>query len=502
MLNHRKRANMGMSFSTIQIQNRKQIKQEQFQNILTEYMKTKGFISSTEEESELWYSFIFSRNKGWISISSSDYEDEATNTMLEDMQELIKSMKTVGVMTQVIDSDMVILNGFDESGVLRDKVVLGDSEMAEGLGGDSSGSSDFWKPLFISNHTWEQWQEICNKNYDWPENALFELAPILGMDKEMIGTYGWDNRPELLDLVITQYYKVSYIKAQPEQNIVLASENNDTPPPKRITMPSLDKGFKQVFGEALAPLGYKKIKGKHPYFVRLIGDEILHIITYVNDWSDHPNFKCFSIWGGIATVYRKGIDLLRSPKDNIYWLIDNLTLYKWSNPFDFDRTRKSELRTITYEKDNVESLFYGLRQSLNHTQEIMLPVFNKVIDLNSCIEYFYKYNKGILLNIYFDESLDNKFGDEDYNEGLILIKVKNRDNGIKRGYEYSKIITNWRGIPRSKEENKRIEEVRLNRIAIRDRILDTLEIYTEALGELERRKNANTKLLRNYGLNI
>ena len=45
-------------------------------------------------------------------------------------------------------------------------------------------------------------------------------------------------------------------------------------------MKTLGTAFKQVYGEALKEYGFKKIKGKYPYYVRLIGDEIVHVITY------------------------------------------------------------------------------------------------------------------------------------------------------------------------------------------------------------------------------
>lgn len=61
--------------------------------------------------------------------------------------------------------------------------------------------------------------------------------------------------------------------------------------------------FKRVYGEALAPYGFFKIKGRQPYFGRLIGDEIIHIITFKNEYSFNQYYKAFDILGGITTVY-------------------------------------------------------------------------------------------------------------------------------------------------------------------------------------------------------
>lgn len=68
---------------------------------------------------------------------------------------------------------------------------------------------------------------------------------------------------------------------------------------------TLNAGFIKVVGEALEPLGFKKIKGRYPYFVRVVhGGEIIHIITLTNDRSYEAGRKFFKIFGGIATVYR------------------------------------------------------------------------------------------------------------------------------------------------------------------------------------------------------
>ena len=44
-------------------------------------------------------------------------------------------------------------------------------------------------------------------------------------------------------------------------------------------MMGLNTAFKKVYGELLEPYGFKKLKGRNPYFVRMVGDEIVHVIT-------------------------------------------------------------------------------------------------------------------------------------------------------------------------------------------------------------------------------
>ena len=56
-------------------------------------------------------------------------------------------------------------------------------------------------------------------------------------------------------------------------------------------MLTLNAAFKQVLGEALEPLGFVKIKTKHPYYVRAVTDEIINVVTIKEVWSGYPTEK-------------------------------------------------------------------------------------------------------------------------------------------------------------------------------------------------------------------
>ena len=56
-------------------------------------------------------------------------------------------------------------------------------------------------------------------------------------------------------------------------------------------MLTLNAAFKQVLGEALEPLGFVKIKTKHPYYVRAVTDEIINVVTIKEEWSGYPTEK-------------------------------------------------------------------------------------------------------------------------------------------------------------------------------------------------------------------
>ena len=57
--------------------------------------------------------------------------------------------------------------------------------------------------------------------------------------------------------------------------------------------------FNQKFGEYLMPLGFVKMKGANHYFIRPIGDEIIQVITFVNQQPIEADVEGFRIFSGI-----------------------------------------------------------------------------------------------------------------------------------------------------------------------------------------------------------
>ncbi|MDR1674308.1 MAG: hypothetical protein LBR54_02520 [Oscillospiraceae bacterium] len=274
-------------------------------------------------------------------------------------------------------------------------------------------------------------------------------------------------------------------------------------------MTSLNTVFKNVFGQALAPLGFVKIKGRQPYFVRVVpGGEIIHVITYRNEWCFDSGFKAFDILGGVATVYRQSIDLTWTPSDNVNWFSSNWFFYSQSNPWnddpesEFRKFRKSIYR-FPYLADNEESLLYAVEYSLRISENIILPILDKATTLDACVDYFYRFN--LHMSIYDDENLGNDNPNNYCNEGLLLIKTNNKEGVIKalEGYISSIAYQLKRGNGELfrftqefyNEELKKLEKLKLEKTF-------NPKMFTKELAELERRKAANTETLRSYGLDL
>lgn len=160
-------------------------------------------------------------------------------------------------------------------------------------------------------------------------------------------------------------------------------------------MATINTIFKQVFGEALKSRGFVKVKGRQPYLVRVVGNEILHVVAFKNEWCGDPGYKEFGIYGGVATVYRKSIDFSCGVRDNTNWLCPLRDYYTESNPVDYDDYWK-KLTAFRYQMDDEKCLYRKMEHARKETERIMLPVLDRVSDLDASIEFLRVFNSTLI----------------------------------------------------------------------------------------------------------
>lgn len=287
-------------------------------------------------------------------------------------------------------------------------------------------------------------------------------------------------------------------------------------------MTSIITVLNKVYKEGLEPFGFQKIKSKYPCFVRVVAGEIIQVISYRkspgcvsirngNCWYDHPELGKFEVFCGIATIYRREIDLSVKPINNHNWLHTEQYLYIEKYRGNWDREFCDSLDSYTYQLDSNDSMYETATHSLNMIKKVIIPIFDEVTDLESCVKYMEKYAT-VCMNLSDDERYgwdDVHFGYNDMNESLLYIKTHNQDDfkeQAKRACEsqYQLCISDITGLTLDDYEPYCIEteKWRIKKVQIRDRILNTPEIYKNAVAEMERRKNKNIETLRSYGLNL
>ncbi|MBD5096365.1 MAG: hypothetical protein HDT40_05025 [Lachnospiraceae bacterium] len=303
-------------------------------------------------------------------------------------------------------------------------------------------------------------------------------------------------------------------------------------------MMSLNTAFKKVYGETLESYGFKKVKGKHPYFARVIGEEIVHVITCAPE-SANPGREDiengYMVYGGIATVYRPRINFDDKPRDNRNWYTRDLGVHLVLEMTDEDdlpddirnspiyeaylklkenkcpRDRFQELYVFSYMKNNEESLLVSLKNALEVTKQYMLPLFETINDLRTCMVYF-KHFRGDLF-IYSDDNFGKKNSGYEYNEGFLNylfytaeeyknMKIKGCENSDRKLLERiasGEIKMTMEGFEKHKKHG---DEIVNKQIATFTKYMEQKEEHIKLMNEMERRKKKNKDLLRDYGFDI
>ncbi len=153
-------------------------------------------------------------------------------------------------------------------------------------------------------------------------------------------------------------------------------------------------------------------------------------------------------------------------------------------------------------------MFNGVEYALEITTDIMLPVLDKVTDLEDCIEN--NCIIGIDINLHDDKNFGNKYGNNFYNEGLLIVKTDNYIDVMKKIIEKSQseyayyVKMNRIGYTQKDYEERcnRVGNVMIREIARRDKFVKDPKLHAKTLEELERRKTVNIKILRSYGLDL
>lgn len=260
-------------------------------------------------------------------------------------------------------------------------------------------------------------------------------------------------------------------------------------------MADLKTEFVNYYKEKLEPYGFRKVKGRQPYFVRVVNDEILHIFTFQpRGFSSKPwEGKYFWLICGVATVYRKEINFSVAPSNNCDWLIPLVTLclkrethYPNHQPVDF--------KDFVYTEGNIASV---LKETEDGAKTIISEL-DKITSMDDALRYFLKYN---INNIKFRRWEDDSCFDE---ESLYYARKEFDYKKIERIFEEKRLDLdncNW------SEAEKRMDyeglpawEERLK--AARDKIINNKEVYEEAMRLLEKQYNTNVEKLIGYGLDI
>lgn len=152
------------------------------------------------------------------------------------------------------------------------------------------------------------------------------------------------------------------------------------------------------------------------------------------------------------------------------------------------------MSSFGYNADEDGSLYAAMQRALAETRKVMLSVFDKTVDLNSCAKFFMRYGQENHERLMYLK-VSNRAELEEEVEKLLQEEIFQAENsnsykGIKTKEEYiANLPKNFEGYWKAKMENL-------------DEILANFGKYAEAMEEMERHKIKNTERLRSFGLAV
>ena len=195
-------------------------------------------------------------------------------------------------------------------------------------------------------------------------------------------------------------------------------------------MKSIKTIFNEVYSEGLAEYGFKKVPGKYPYFARMVGDEIIQVITYRTVSDNHPDYRCLALLSGVITVYRDSLkfdiapDFALNQYGDLWGMTKDLDYY--GVYMSFCKKKESHMNQI-------------VEESLEKCKKYFIPVLDKIKSLQDCLEYYIDYNfyRQTDIHDYFSEDFIKNGTDN--SEGMLFYKCCD-EQGCKEliNYDYEK----------------------------------------------------------------
>ena len=157
----------------------------------------------------------------------------------------------------------------------------------------------------------------------------------------------------------------------------------------------VDKSLKAAFKETLEPHGFKKVKGRYPHFVRMATPEIIQVINYRLEQALSPQLeeKRFEVYCAVGSIYRPEINLNRSVYASMDWInTTHLDMYVKAK-YNGIPVYENEQPGVDYiiKKGDEASLRDQIAFAMTGIEHYVIPAFDKVVDLKTCVDYLELY---------------------------------------------------------------------------------------------------------------
>ena len=225
---------------------------------------------------------------------------------------------------------------------------------------------------------------------------------------------------------------------------------------------TIDKAFKDVYSDLLEEYGYQYC-AKLKRFVKVVNKELIFSFYLKKVPAMKKNNKAFTVMSGIVSTYFS--DCTRA-------------IFKYN---------EKEIKMYSPTRDygmgfeyNEENMIGIMENSAEIVKNLIVPIFEKVIDLPSYVEYTKKYNVRVLIGC-----------DKFVYDSLTLILTNDHDD-FMWGMKYARDNE----IDFAKRRIRELYSEPMNKV------YNNPELMKAAYAEAERRKKEILEMLESYKINI
>lgn len=267
-------------------------------------------------------------------------------------------------------------------------------------------------------------------------------------------------------------------------------------------MKSIKTIFNEVYSEGLAEYGFKKVPGKYPYFARMVGEEIIQVITYRTVSGRFPELRELVLLSGVITVYRESLKFDVAPD----FMTDQYGgLMRVKKDIDLSE------QYMSYCKNKENHMKEIVEKSLINCKKYFIPVLDEIKSLQDCMEYYleYKFYRQTDIHDYFSEDIIKNGTDN--SEGMLYYKCYDEyecKELLKENYEKA-VALEEKLIQSAKTDSiradisealVRFKKSHEKRLSIIEQTYNDKEKMEYIQSILEERRQRNTEELRRYKL--
>lgn len=446
-------------------------------NVVEAYKLNQGYVQCSKKEAESSYLIAYSQNEicNWLTISGSHWNNNAYDAASDSLA-LSKIFQQYSIQFTTNGNGATLLELSNASGESAGTIVVGTPILNQY--NSTEINKDSWNCFLSSISSAFSLDEFIERLSSSETDVASQISMLFPIHKEQL-LADIDSEPRNC-VCIKLYFK--------KQSETI----------KKVTVKSV---FKRIYGDALIPLGFKWAKTKEPCFIRVINEEIIHIIG-IHDMK--PSF--IVPFGGVTTMYRANLMLDKTYRDTSNWLPSVRQFWGWTHT-DTDEAPDPRIGSkFYYNIDSPNSIECVVSSALTETIRWILPALNSVQSLQDFPNYYERCYSALLPFCTLPlKSTDFGTFEADavirYLLGDIDLQFEHYNTEISKRQALSDAFDPKKNSPDNIQYLRNRAKARMEAIYQSIISFDTQhEIKQQALSELQHRRDSNLNTLHTYGI--